>query len=153
MRSTPAFFRAADGTRYVFVSGASKAAANSTRSVSPSLARLRLRLAPGQPAYLALDRTDHALAFINPGAPIITSHGGDNAIVWVLDQNAQRVASLLDPATPHPILYAVDANTMEVLWQSPANELYLGGKYNTPLVAHGFVFVGTDRIEAFGLRN
>jgi hypothetical protein len=152
MRSTPAYFQDESGARFVYVSGASKAAPNSMQSVPPSVVRLRLHTAPGQPAWLDIDQRDTALAFVNPGAPLITSYGGAGAIVWVLDENAPRVASLLDPATPHPILYAIDASTLELLWRSPDGDLDLGGKYATPTVAHGFVFVGTDRIQAYGLR-
>lgn len=152
MRSTPAWFVDGSGAPFVFVAGASKAAADSMTSVPPSVARLALHLVPGQPAWLDIDASDGTLAFVNPGSPVVTSDGAANAIVWVLDQNAQRVASLLDPATPHPILYAVDATTLAALWRSPDNELSLGGKYNTPVVAHGFVFVGTDRIQTYGLR-
>jgi hypothetical protein len=32
------------------------------------------------------------------------------------------------------------------------DQLNVGGKYSTPIVAHGVIFVGTDRIQAFGLR-
>jgi hypothetical protein len=152
MRSTPAWFVDASGTRFVFVSGASKAAADSMQSVPPSVARLLLNLQPGQPAWLTIDQRDDSLAFVNPGSPTITSNGAADAIVWVLDENASRLASLLDPSTPHPILYAIDAATLQLLWRSPDNDLYLGGKYNTPVVAHGVVFVGTDRVEAYGLR-
>jgi hypothetical protein len=152
MRSTPAWFVDASGARFVFVAGSSKAAPDSMQSVPPSVARLRVNVQPGQPAFLSIDQHDTALAFVNPGSPVVTSHGADDAIVWVLDQNAQRVASLLDPATPHPILYAVDAASLDLLWRSPDDDLFLGGKYNTPAVAHGFVFVGTDRVQAYGLR-
>lgn len=153
MRSSPAWFRGADGTRYLYVSGASKAAEDSMRSVPPSLARLRLHVAPGEPAWLEIDQLDGALAFVNPGSPVISSRGAADAIVWVLDENAPRLASLLDPSTPHPVLYAVDAATLRLLWRSVDGELDLGGKYNTPAVVHGQVFVGTDRIQAYGLRS
>ncbi len=152
MRSTPAWFVDGGGTPFVFVAGASKAAADSMTSVPPSVARLRLQLVPNQPAWLDIDARDSSMAFVNPGSPVVTSDGAANAIVWVLDQNAQRIASLLDPTTPHPILYAVDAATLMPLWRSADGELALGGKYNTPVIAHGFVFVGTDRIQVFGLQ-
>ena len=71
----------------------------------------------------------------------------------MLDENAARSASLLDARTPRPILYAVDAATLRPVWQSPPAILDTGGKYATPAVAHGFVFVGTDRVQAFGLRS
>jgi hypothetical protein len=134
------------------MSGSAKAAVDSTTSVAPSLVRLRVATSPGQPAFLSLDRTDD-LVLQNPGPPIITSNGTEDAIVWVLDENTDRLASLADRSTPHPVLYAFDAATLKLLWRSPSNELGVGGKYNTPLVAHGFVFVGTDRIQTYGLRS
>jgi hypothetical protein len=50
-------------------------------------------------------------------------------------------------------LYAYDALTMRPLWSSAHNELNVGGKYNSPTIARGTVFFGTDRIQAFGLTN
>jgi len=41
---------------------------------------------------------------------------------------------------------------MAPLWHSAPAQLHVGGKYSTPLIAHGVVFAGTDRIQAFGLR-
>jgi hypothetical protein len=152
MRTTPAYFRAADGTIYLYVTGATKAAVDSQQSVPPCVVRLRLVLAAGAPAYLVVDGAEPSLAFVNPGTPIVTSNGPDGPIVWMFDGNARRVASLTDPAAPHPILYAVDGTTMTVLWQSAPNELYVGGKYGAPTAAHGMVFVATDRIQAYGLR-
>jgi hypothetical protein len=29
----------------------------------------------------------------------------------------------------------------------------VGGKYSTPAIAHGVVYVGTDRVHAFGLMS
>jgi hypothetical protein len=30
--------------------------------------------------------------------------------------------------------------------------VHVRGKYNTSLIAHGVVFAGTDRVQAFGLQ-
>lgn len=152
MRSTPAWFVDDAGERFLYVSGSTKAAADSTRSVPPSVARLRLALAPGQPAYLERAGSDSELAFFNPGSPVVSSDGGATPVVWVLDANVSRTASTLDPDLPNPVLYAVDGTTMRVLWKSAPDQVYVGGKYGTPLVAHGFVLVATDRLQAFGLR-
>ena len=70
----------------------------------------------------------------------------------MVDENAPRTAALLNPSTPRPVLYAVDGETMRVLYRSDPNDLEIGGKYATPAVAHGTVFVVTDRVQAFGLR-
>src|SRR5260370_10489688 len=42
---------------------------------------------------------------------------------------------------------------MQPLWSSSYEQLDLGGKYNTIAAARGQVFVGTDRIQAFGLTS
>jgi hypothetical protein len=84
---------------------------------------------------------------------VLTSNGAANAIAWVLDTNVQRTASLVGSGVRRPVLYAVDATTMQRLWSSTSTQLNVGGKYNHPIIAHGVVFVGTDRIQAFGLSN
>lgn len=152
MRSTPAYFQAADGTGYIFTSGSTKVSTCSRDVQDPSLARLRIVTQGGQPAYLTIDSFDAGgLLFKNPGSPVVSSNGPDAAIVWVIDPNLFRSQSLLGATVAHPTLYAIDATTMAVIWQSPQDQLFVGGKYCTPAVAHGTVFVGTDRIQAFGL--
>lgn len=152
MRTTPAFFRRDDGTPLLYLSGSTKASLCSIDSVPPSLVRMRVAADAGGPAYLVRDAADTTIRFLNPGSPVVSSHGGFDPVVWVLDENAPRTASLLDPATPHPALYAVDGETMKVLYRSGQGDLDVGGKYATPLVAHGTVFVVTDRLQAFGLK-
>jgi mono/diheme cytochrome c family protein len=51
------------------------------------------------------------------------------------------------------VLYAFEAITLKLLWKSPEGALHTSGKYNEPLIVGGTVFVGTDRIQAFGLRQ
>jgi malectin (di-glucose binding ER protein) len=150
-RSTGAFFRAADGTNYLFVTGSSKAAVNSTQTVPPCIVKLRIVLSPGSPAYLAVQASENTFGFLSPGSPWVTSNGTDNAIVWVLVANVLRSASLVGPSVPHPILYALDPATLKALWISTPAMLNVGGKYSTPAYGRGMVFVATDRIQAFGL--
>ena len=83
---------------------------------------------------------------------MITSNGSSNAIIWVLDGNVLRTANLLDPASPHPILYAFDQD-LNILWNSTQTQLDAGGKYMSPVFARGVAFVGTDRVQAFGLSS
>ena len=151
MRTTPAYFQSGDGTNYLFVSGATKSCESCREPVPPGLARLQIVAAQGQPAYLALNASDNFLSLFSPGPPVISSNGSSNAIVWLLDANVYRSASLVGSSVPHPVLYAVDATTMQLLWSSTANQLNVGGKYNHVTLAKGVVFVGTDRIQAFGL--
>ena len=173
MRSTPAYFQGADGAGYLFVSGSTKVTADGPDVTPPSVVRLQVvpRRKPGagwfvppgsrsaawllspsnMQAYLSLDAKDDSLRFLNPGSPVVSSNGSENPIVWVLDANLLRSQPLGAPDAPHPVLHALDAGSMTPLWRSTPAQLNVGGKYGTPLIAHGVVFVGTDRIQAFGL--
>jgi cytochrome c5 len=149
-RSVPASFRDAGGNTYLYVTGTSKQGEGSAESVPPSVARLRIDTSPGQPAWLRLDRNNPKLVLGNPGSPVVTSNGANGAIVWILDENAPRSALLAGTGAPQPVLYALDAHTLDVLWRSAPGELATSGKYNEPAFGGGLVFVGTDRIQAFG---
>jgi outer membrane protein assembly factor BamB len=154
MRTTPAYFRDPSGTSYLFVTGASKATADSAISVAPGLVRLRVVTPTGAPAYLAVDGREMRTTLVNPGSPVVTSNGGRDAIVWVLDPSQPRTAPLVGPegSVARPVLHAFDAFTLERLWRSAPGDLEVGGKYSSPTVGRGMVIVGTDRIQAFGLR-
>lgn len=152
MRTTPAYFRDAAGASYLFVAGSTKAAPDSAVGIPPSLVRLRVVTAPGASAYLAIDGRETETALWNPGSPVVSSNGPRDPIVWVLDPNMPRLAPLTGPAPARPVLYAFDAVTLGRLWRSAPDALEVGGKYASPTVARGVVFVGTDRIQAFGLR-
>ena len=151
-RSVPAYFQDGAGSAYVFVTGSTKQAAASPVNVPPSLARLKLVAAAGKPAHLQIDLLEQTTVFENPGSPVVTSNGWRDAIVWVLDTNARRSVPLLGEQAPKPVLYAFDALGLKLLWKSAPGELSTSGKYNEPAIARGNVFVGTDRIQAFGLR-
>lgn len=150
-RSVPAHFRDRDGNSQVLVTGNSKQGEGRSASLPPSIARLRVVTGPGRPAHLRIERLERTLVFENPGSPVVTSRGGEDAIVWILDENARRSAPLAGADAPRPVLYALDAMTLEPLWQSGPGELHTSGKYNEPAVARGAIFVGTDRIQAFGI--
>lgn len=51
--------------------------------------------------------------------------------------------------TPAPVLYAVDGLSMKTLWKTALADLEPGGKYVTPVAAHGVIYVATDRLHAF----
>ena len=153
MRTTPAYFQSSDGTKYLFGSGATKSCESCREPLPPGLARLKVVATPGQPAYLSLDVADNFLSLFSPGPPVISSSGSDNAVVWLLDANAYRSAPLAGSSASHPVLYAIDATTMRLLWTSVPGQLNVGGKYNHVTIARGVVFVGTDRIQAFGLSH
>jgi hypothetical protein len=151
MKSTPAFFTNATGESYLYVTGTTLGA-DDGGSVPPSVVRLRVSFGAGQPTSLAVDAATTDSVMLNPGSPVGSSQGTAGAIVWVVDENAPRKQPLTDPAIPHPVLYAIDATTLQTLYRSGATDLDVGGKYVTPVVAHGTVFVGTDRIQAFSLQ-
>jgi Malectin domain len=152
-RSTPAFWTGPDGTPYLFVTGANKAGVASVQSVPPGIYRLKIVAQPGQPAYLQVDGSENTLILLTPGSPVITSNGSTNAIVWMLEANIPRSQPLNGVAPNQPFLTALDALTLQKLYQSNPGDLFVGGKYNTPVIARGTVFVATDRIQAFGLKQ
>ncbi len=152
-RTTLAYFRAPTGDDYVYISGSSKRGGDFSVSTPPGLAKLKIVTSPGQPAYLHIDQLEQTQTFQNPGSPIVTSsRGGKDAIVWVLDMNAPKSSTLYGTHAPQPILYAFDAINLKLLWKSLPGVLLPSGKYNEPAVVNGAVFVGTDRVQAFGLR-
>jgi mono/diheme cytochrome c family protein len=151
-RTTLAYYHAATGEDYVYVTGSSKRGEDFSTSTPPGLARVKIITSRGQPAYLQLDQLEQTQTFQNPGSPIVTSSGGKSAIVWVLDINVPRLASLYGAHAPQPVLYAFDALSLKLLWKSAPGVLSPSGKYNEPTIVNAAVFVGTDRVQAFGLR-
>jgi mono/diheme cytochrome c family protein len=151
-RSTLAQFRDARGQTWLFLTGSSKSGADYSINVPPGLARVRLVTRAGQPAFMRLDRVDMTQTLQNPGSPVVSSHGPRGGIVWLLDPNAPRSMNLFQADAPHAVLYAFDALTLRLLWKS-RDELFPTGKYNEPTVVDGMVLVGTDRLQAFGLRS
>jgi hypothetical protein len=151
-RDTPATFTGPDGTHYVIWAGSSKAAVGSGTPVAPSLYLTKVVAAPGQPAFLQIVAQNTQVMSL-AGANIITANGTANPIDWIVDAGVQRTDGLTSFANGAPTLYAYNALTMQPLWSSAYRQLDLGGKYNTIAAARGDVFVGTDRIQAFGLTN
>lgn len=150
-RSVPAVFRAMDGTTYIYMTGNTRVAKGSAAGITPSLVRLAVATTPGKPAWLRIEQGQPDVVFGNPGSPVVTSHDSHDAIVWVLDENASRSAALAGDGAPSPRLYAFDADTLALLWKSEPGQLSTSGKYNEPTVSGGQVFVGTNRIQAFGV--
>ena len=152
MRSTAAWYQDAAGQGYLFVTGTPKAAADAKTTVPPCVARLKVVTPSKDHAYLAIDKTETTLVLFNPGAPVVTSNGSKDAVLWILDPNALRTASLVVPDAPKAVLYAIDAQTMQPLWHSVPGDLQTGGKYGTVAVAHGVVFAGSQTVAAFGVK-
>lgn len=152
-RTTASIFRDASGTTYVYVSGASKKGENFNTSTPPGLAKVKIVTSPNEPAYLHVDKLETKTTFHNPGSPTVTSNGPRDAIVWMVDQNAPRTANLYGKTPPQPFFYAFDALTLELLWRSAPGELYTTGNYGEPTIVNGLALVGTDRLQAFGLKE
>ncbi len=148
-RATPAYFRDASNKSYLFATGSTKSAVDTQTTVPPCVVRLNVVTSSRQNAYLAIDRTQNSITMLSPGSPQITSWGPYNPVVWVLAANVTRSQNLLSPTVAHPILYALDEN-LNILWNSTQYQLNASGKYMIPAIARGTVFVGTDRIQAFG---
>lgn len=149
-RSVPAGYRDERGDLHIFMTGNSKRGQGDSVSIPPSVVRLEVVAADGDAAYLRIAHRQRDLVLANPGSPVISSTGGHDAVVWVLDENAPRSALLSGPDAPAPVLYALDADTLDVLWKSAPGQLHTSGKYNEPVIAAGAVVVGTDRLQAFG---
>ena len=151
-RDTPATFTGPDGSQYVIFAGSSKTGVGSSTPTAPSLIVTKIIHSPGQPAYLQVVSQNTAV-MSNPGSNLITGNGTANEIDWVVDAGVQRTDSLTGFSNGDPVLYAYNAITMQPIWSSSFEELNLGGKYNSIAVARGDVFVGTNRIQAFGLTS
>lgn len=150
-RSTPAWWRDAAGRVQVYATGSAKVGRDFATSAPPGLARIVVSARPDQPAYPEVAALEETQTFHNPGSPVISSNGGRDGIVWVLDTGGPRSASLYGPEAPRPVLYAFDAATLKLLWKNAPGVLKPGGKYNEATVVKGLVLVGTDRIQAFGV--
>lgn len=151
-RTTASYYRDDAGTTYIYVNGASKKGENFNTSTPPGLAKVKVFTDPGKPAFLRVDKLEMVTTFHNPGSPVISSNGGRDAIVWMVDQGQPRTASLYGPNPPKPTLYAYDAINLKILWQSAPGELFTTGNYSEPTVVNGLALVATDRLQAYGLR-
>ena len=161
-RTTPACFQGADGTVYIIHTGATKRGVNDQQPVTPCIARLKVNTAPSANPYLTVDAYESTQVYYSPGSPIVTSNGPNNAIAWNLDTGVgvYRGTSLVNTK---PYLVAVNATStpLQTLFRSAATtsssslagSLHSGGKYNEPSSARGKVFVGTDRIQTFGISS
>jgi hypothetical protein len=154
MHTTPAFF-ADSVNNFVYVTGNTKAPTGPGGALldsPPDVFRLKINVSPGQPAYLTPDAEETTLALLNPSSPVVTSDGSTNPMLWVIDAESSLAEMTKDGVNiAHPILYAIDGTTMNVLWHTGVDELGQGAKFITPAINEGQVFVATDRVLAYGL--
>lgn len=151
-RATLAHFRDARARDFLFLSGSTKTGADFGTNVPPGLVRVRVVPGGKRGAWLEVDRREETVTLQNPGSPVVSSHFGRNAVVWVMDTTVPRSVDLYQPDAPGARLYAFDAGTLAPIWNS-GDALFPSGKYNEPAVVDGMVLVGTDRLQAFGLRR
>jgi hypothetical protein len=151
MRSRPAYFRDGAGDHWLIVTGTYKSSVDSATSVPPGLAKVRIVLAANQPAHLERSVVNGTVTLKNPGSPVVTGEN-DDAVVWVLDQNAPPNQSPLDPSTPTPVLYGFAARDLSLIWQSGEGALRHTGRYGVPAIGNGQVYVATDKLTAFAPR-
>ena len=147
-RTTPAYFQTAAGVNYLVHTGATKAGIGNPNVIPPCVARLLINTSPSFHTYLSIDGTENTLKFLSPGSPIVTSNTASAFLSWNLDANVYRTDPL---STSQPYLVAVEPLTMTTMFQSAVGTLHPGGKYNEPGSGRGQIFVGTDRLQTFGL--
>ncbi len=152
-RTTPAYYRTADGNSYLVFTGATKTLSGQSvqqQAKPPCIARLKINTFSSATPYLTVDAYEQTQIYKSPGSPIVTSNGGIGFVSWNLDANAYRGDAITNS---QPYIVAVDPTTtpIQTLFQTPVGTLHPGGKYNSPSAAHGMVFVGTDRVQVFGL--
>ncbi len=152
-RTTPAYFQA-NGTNYIVATGCSKSSVSSTTCIAPNVVLLQIVTPSGAPAYLQVAASQTSTAMVDADSAIITSNGSSNPVIWILDTNLPRSSNPWTE-TVHPVLYALNAmdSNLAVIYQTPTNLLDLGGKFDSPSSGDGMIFVGTDRIQAFGITS
>ena len=162
-RTSAAVFQGPDSNYYLVYTGSTKIASGQQAVLPPCVARIKINTFASSNPYLTIDGTENTQVFESAGSAVISSNGNQNAITWMLDANRYRLGGL---SGSHPYLVGVEAMTMKTLYKSavsatntdstnggPPSTLHQGGKYNEPSVARGKVFVGTDRLQAFGVTS
>ncbi|MCY4426769.1 MAG: hypothetical protein OXC05_07030 [Halieaceae bacterium] len=129
-RSTLAYFRDEAGGNFMYVTGAAKTGQYLQDSAPPGLARLQIVTEAGKPAYMRVTHVEMTQTLHNAASPVVTSNGGRNGIVWVLDTNGKRSAPVQGVGAPLAVLYAFDATNLTQLWKSAPGQLATTGKYN-----------------------
>ncbi len=160
-RTSPSVFQGPDSNYYLVYTGSTKIAAGQQPALPPCVARIKINTSNANP-YLTIDGTESTQVFESPGSSVISSNGNQNAVAWMLDTNRYRGNGV---SGCRPYLVGVEAMTMKTIYKSavsatttdsnngPSSTLHSGGKYNEPSVARGKVFVGTDRLQAFGVTS
>jgi hypothetical protein len=145
IRSTSCYFDAGSKGRFIVVAG-DEEGPNSTKG----LVALALKQDPKTGKTRFQKRWTLPRQILNPSCPVVSSHGADEAIVWVVETGMG-----FGPMDTGALL-AFDAVTGVELYNSgktPGGSIPGGMRFTAPTVANGKVFVPTDGIAAFGARS
>jgi outer membrane protein assembly factor BamB len=138
IRATAAYFQTTRGEHLLFVPGDNPGPDNNLGIVA-----LRLIARAGKPTFEKVWTLAKTIS--RPTGPIVTSNGGRNGIVWVVES--------ADDDAP-TFLHAYDAETGRALYTSGdgADRLVGGRKFTGPIAANGRVFVGARGVFCYGVR-
>jgi hypothetical protein len=158
IKTVPAYFGASDGTNFVYVTGINEE--GRLEQSGAKVVALYLTTDPdsGNSIFFPVWESD---PMATNTVPVVSSNGGDNGIVWVVDANKDIPGRSGDSTRDTSILNAYDAWTGTLLYTSKngvltsnnleRDRLGDGRKYSTPIVRDGKVYVGTTGIVAYGL--
>ncbi|MDX1931365.1 MAG: PQQ-binding-like beta-propeller repeat protein [Capsulimonadales bacterium] len=143
IRATPAYFDSGSNGRFLYVSGDQPGPDN-------NLGLMAVRLTTegvGGPARFQ-KQWSHNRYMERPGAPVVSSNGQWDGIVWVTELGPDEDES-------QGSIQAFDALTGEMIYHSDQDTIRdrIGGtrKFVSPTVANGRVFVGIRGIACFGI--
>ncbi|MBI1745220.1 MAG: PQQ-binding-like beta-propeller repeat protein [Acidobacteria bacterium] len=158
IKTVPAYFKASDGTTVVFITGVNQEGRLEAGGAKVITLLLYTNPDTGQSTFDPLWESE---AIATSTVPVVSSNGGDNGIVWVVDARKDIAGRSGDSTTDTAALLAYDALSGTPLYTSrngilTANNLERdrlrdGRKFCAPIVRDGKVYVGTTGIVAYGL--
>ncbi len=153
-RTTPATYQTSDGSTYLILTGATKQGINNQQPIAPCVSRIKIITSATASPYLSIDAYEKTQVYYSPSSPIVTSNGNTNFIAWNLDTGVGVYrGSGLQNTKPYLVATNAASSPIQTLFRSAAGTLHPGGKYNEVSSAKGKVFVGTDRIQTFGVTS
>ena len=142
------------GTSYIYVAGTTT---GQDGNAGGPLDQYAIKAVTGTSTAKLSFSASSTNAFPQGATPSVSSNGSNDGIVWVIE----RSDSLdLQPGDNPAILFAYDAtNVGNMLYRSNGtnpkrDELGCANKFQTPTIANGRVYVGTQtQLDIFGLLN